>query len=486
MKHIAIIPIMMLVLTATAQTKATVEHGAESKKVTAQYLSTAQQIGTYEGLNCWVGTVKDRLTVTLTDHNLEPMRSIELPKGADIRVLATTMERNIAHLLLAEEGYKNMTLIYTSNIDLDSMRPLEGTLPLNQIDSIGFGKKDECKVWGAASRNGEHAGYVAIVEYRDRKQYSARTVVLDRTMKEEWNKEFAMGSMDEMAVADDGTVVTLGYEDEGEMTHFVFNVLGRRKADAYDIAVKCDPVRELHLAGIVGRYAMGVGLFRPEGSHPNDNMVGGTIGLAFQIDNAELTGFVMRPFQNEDLNILDNKKTKKIQREQMMDYVSMNAMTLTDFGAVIAVGRNYQRTYTEDNGMTSHEYHRVGLHMVAIDTTAAIRWVRNVRRNDLQKNGDDLLRISLLHRDGRTLLMKSESPKYPGIYDIAKEAKEYKMDSKGNLVLYSIGADGDMEKLTLAVKTPYSLLHVGKGVDGRLLLMTANGKRTRQTRLTLN
>ena len=486
MKHIAIITMMLLTLTAGAQTKATVEHGAESKKVTAQYMATAKQIGTYQGLNCWVGTPKDRLTVVLTDHNLEPMRSMELPKGGEMRVLATTIKGNTAHLLLAEEGYRNMTFIYRSSIDLDSMRPAQGSLPLEQIDSIGFGRKDECKVWGATSRNGEHAGYVAIVEYHDRKQYSARIVLLDRSMKEEWNKEFAMGSMDEMAVADDGTVVTLGYEDEGEMTHFVFNVVSQKKADSYDVAVKCDPVRELHLAGIVGRYAMGVGLFRPEGVKDSENLAGGTIGMAFQIDNAELTGFVMRPFQNEDLNILENKKTKKIQRYQMMDYVSVNGMTLTDFGAVVAVGRNYQRTYSEDNGMTSHEYHRMGLHLMAIDTTAAIRWVRNVRRNDIQKNSDDLLRISLLHRDGRTLLLKSESHKYPAGYDISKEAKEYKVGSKGNIVMYSIAANGEVEKLTLVGKTPYSLLHVGTGVDGRLLLMTVDGKRTRQTRLSID
>ena len=369
MKHIAIIPIMLLALAATAQTKATVEHGAESKKTTAQYMATARQIGTYEGLNCWVGTAKDeRLTVTLTDHNLEPMRSMELPEGADMRVLATTIDGNKARLLLAEEGYRNMTLIYTASIDLDSMRPEAGTLPLVQIDSVGYGKKDDCKVWGAASANGGHLGYVLIVEYKDRKQYSARTVVLDRQLKEEWNKEFAMGSMDEIAVADDGTVVTLGYEEEGEMTHFIFNVIGARKADSYDVAVKCDPVRELHLAGVTGRYAMGMGLFRPDGSKPDENLTGGVIGMAFQIDYAELSGFVMRPFQNEDLNILENKKTKKIQREQMMDYVSMNALTLTDFGAVIAAGRNYQRTYSEDNGLTSNEYHRMGLHMMAIDT----------------------------------------------------------------------------------------------------------------------
>lgn len=486
MKHIAIIPIMLLALAATAQTKATVEHGAESKKTTAQYMATAKQIGTYEGLNCWVGTAKDeRLTVTLTDHNLEPMRSMELPEGADMRVLATTIDGNKARLLLAEEGYRNMTLIYTASIDLDSMRPEAGTLPLVQIDSVGYGKKDDCKVWGAASANGGHLGYVLIVEYKDRKQYSARTVVLDRQLKEEWNKEFAMGSMDEIAVADDGTVVTLGYEEEGEMTHFIFNVIGARKADSYDVAVKCDPVRELHLAGVTGRYAMGMGLFRPDGSKPDENLTGGVIGMAFQIDYAELSGFVMRPFQNEDLNILENKKTKKIQREQMMDYVSMNALTLTHFGAVIAAGRNYQRTYSEDNGLTSNEYHRMGLHMVAIDTAANIKWVRNVRRNDVQKNDDGLLRTSLIYRNGKTLLIKSESPKYPSTYDIAKEAKEYKVDSKGNIVMYCIGNDGEVEKLTLLGKSPYKLLTVGEGVDGRLLIMTANGKRTRQTKLKI-
>ena len=486
MKQIAIIPLLLLALCGTAQTKVTVEQGAESKKVAARYLASAQQIGTYEGLNCWVGETKgERLTVMLTDHNMEPLRSMELPKGEQLRVLATTIDDKIAHLLLAEEGYHRMTLLYTSDIDLETMRPVEGTLPLTLIDSIGYGKKDECKVWAAASANGMYAGYLVVVEYKDRRQYSSRTVMLDRSMKEVWNKEFAIGSMDELTVTDDGTVVTLGYEEDEETTQFIFNVISKSKADAYEVSMKCDPIRELHLAGVVGRHAMAMGLFRPRDSHPNDNEAGGVVGLSFHIDSAALSGFTLRPFMNEDMNILDNKKTKKIQREQKIDFVSMNALTLTDFGAVIAVGRNYERTYKEDNGMTSHDHHRVGLHMVAMDTVAGIKWVRNVRRNDMQKNGDELLNVSLLYHNGHTLLMKSECPKYPAIYDISKDAKEFEMDSKSNLVMYRIADDGEVEKMTIAGKTPFALLKVGHALDGKLLLMCANGKRTRQTKIEI-
>ncbi len=485
MKHIAIVPLMLLALVATAQTKNTaeLEHGAESKKISAHFIGSAQQIGTYDGLACWVGEEKERLTLCLTDHNLEPLRSMELPKGAKLRLLATTIDGNKANLLLTDEGYRNLTLIYTASIDLDSMRPAEGTLPLNIIDSIGFGRKDECMVWGAASRNGEHLAYVVIVEYKDKKEYSARTVMLDRELNKELDKEFAMGSMDEMAVTDDGTVVTMGHEYDGEISHFIFNVVDQTRAKAYDATVKCDPVRELHLAGMVGHHAMCMGLFRPADVSERANMAGGVMGLAFDIDHATISGFMMRTFQNEDINILDNRRTKKVQSENMIDLVSVNALTLTDFGAVVAVGRNYQRTYSEANGMTSNDYHRMGLHLVAIDTTAHIVWARNIRRNDIQKNDDGLLNVSLRYHDGQTLLFKSESHKFPSEYDISKEAKEYNVDSKGCIVMYAIADDGEVEKMTLMGKGHYKLLQVADGLDDRLLMLTANGKRTRQTTL---
>ena len=62
---------------------------------------------------------------------------------------------------------------------------------------------------------------------------------------------------------------------------------------------------------------------------------------------------------------------------------------------------------------------------------------------------------------------------------------EFEMDSKSNLVMYRIADDGEVEKMTLVGKTPFALLKVGHALDGKLLLMCANGKRTRQTKIEI-
>ena len=464
-----------------AQQRLEVQKNLEGKKLDAAFVREAKYLGQYEGLYCFVGDGhKHRKRLVLVDHNMEPLRVMELPESsANCDVLTGSISDNIVSMLLVDNDERGQALVFKGSYDLDSMRPADGGRGLDTLNSLSFGRHDRCLVWGATSSNALYNALVVIVEYTERKQYSAHAALFDAQMQELWHHDYAMGSMNDLHVTDDGTIVTLGYDPDGEETHFVFNIMDAKRADSYDAILKCDPIREMKLAGVLGNHIMAVGLFNPWESHISEHVCGGVVGLSFDKDSAVLTGFTMRPFQNEDINIMYNKKTKKVQRDQEVEFVSVVGSVMTSEGAVVAVGRNFSRENIEDNGNVTYSYHRVGLHLVSIDTLGHVRWARNLRRNDMQKKDDDMLNVTLLQHNDRTYIIKSEHRKYPSIYDISKDAKEYKAGSKGNLVVYSIGRDGDVEKGVLEQKTPYGFVRGILRPDGDMALFTQNGSRTR-------
>lgn len=489
MKKIGLLLLFMGALcgSAFAQEGFQLTRYAESKKIDSPLLEKGIYVGQYEGLYCWIGDGRrHRKHVVLADQNLEPLRRMELPESAvNFRVLTASIEDNHASVLMVDEPDNRHTYVYKALVDLDSMRPVEGKQPLEVVDSFTYDRKDRCMVWAATSPNGHYTALISIVEYTARKQYSARAMLMDGTLSTVWTKDYAMGSMDQLVVTDDGTLVTLGHELAYPETHIVFNVLSKARADSYDVVVTCDPLRQLRLTGVVGRHAMAVGTFTPSGKDPEGDICGGVVGLSFDIDSAVMTGFTMRPFQNEDLNILYNKKTKKVQRSQEVEMVSVIDAVSTTYGAVLAVGRNFREEEVENNGTTSNLYRRQGIHLMAVDTLGRVTWVRNLRRDDIQKKNGDLLNVSMLSRYGTTYIVKSERRDYPAEYEISKEAKEYTIGSKSNLVIYAINADGEVHKTVVEQKTPHNLLRCLLRPDDTIVALTADGSRKRLAELKI-
>ncbi len=454
----------------------------ENKKIDDEFVREAKYIGQYEGLYCFVGEGrKNGKVLMLLDHNMVPLRSMTLPESTvNCDFKAGSIAGNNAGLLFVDNDERHhVAQIYTSTMDLDSMRPADNTAGLLLLDSIGYGRKDNFMMWAATSENGRYNAMVQVLEFKDKLQYTAKVTLFDGMMHKLWSKEYAIGSMENLCVTNDGTVVSLGYEPEGEETRFVYNIVNEKRTDTYAAIVKCDPIRELRLAGVVGNHVMAVGLFTPQGARDKDNLCGGVVGISFDMDSALITGFTMRPFMNEDMNILLNKKTKKVQRNQYTDLVSLVGTVLTENGAVVALGRNYGKDVVENNGTVTHHFYRMGLHVVAIDTLGRVSWVRNVRRNDHQVGDDGMLNVCMLHKDGHTYLIKSEHSKLPNIYDISKDVKEYKAGSKGNLVVYAFNEDGDVEKTVVYKKTPHGLVRGVLRADGKMALFTQDGSRSR-------
>lgn len=479
MKRAIIILLVALTATVTAQ-QAVLSKGNESKYVDPYNLSNGTYVGDYQGLDCWLFSGKKHLKqLVMTDHNLMTLNVVDLPRSNNAEILAATNRGNHVAALVADRSGKRQTAVLSYRLDLDSL----SVLAVDTIDTFSYSRKDSCLLWAATSPNKQYNAFIAIVQYMEKKQYRTLITLFDAEMHPLWNKEFALGSMHDMKVTDEGTIVTLGEERDGEESHFIFNIIKQNSANSYDVVVKCDPVKETRLLGVIGSHVLAAGLFTPiEQAHP-ERYTGGLYALSFDMDSVLLTGFLMRPFQNEDLNILYNQKTKKVQREQIADRVRLLDAVTTSYGAVVAVGRSYRTNIVEANGVVNSTFSAMGIHCVAIDSLGQLRWVRNIRRNDKQKQDDDLLRLSLLNHNGDVAIVKSEAPKYPAIYDIAKDAPLLNMGSKNTLVIYSVNGDGEVSKLAVENKSKHSFLRAFFRPDGTLMLLTARGNKTRLAQL---
>ena len=170
MKKIGLLLLFMGALCGSmgAQNDFQLTRHAESKKIDFPLLEKGIYVGQYEGLYCWIGDGRrHRKHVVLADHNLEPLRRMELPESAvNYRILTASMHDNHATVLLVDEPDNRHTLVYKAVVDLDSMRPAEGTQPLTVVDSFSYDRKDHCLVWAATSPNGTYTALITIVDER--------------------------------------------------------------------------------------------------------------------------------------------------------------------------------------------------------------------------------------------------------------------------------------------------------------------------------
>ncbi len=480
MKRTIILMFLALSASLVAQ-PAVVARGSENKNVNPENLASAIYVGMHNNSDCWIFEGKKNVKqMAVCNPNFEALRLVELPDSRHVDVLTAAIEGNTATVIVTDKSKKERTLVLRYKINL-----LNGTVAPSPdtLQSLTYGRKDECLVWGATSPNGNLIGLVSIVVYTQQKQYHTVISLSNAGGEDLWEKEFALGSMKDLFVTDGGRIVTLGIEPEGEETHFVFNVLSQYKEAAYSVAVKCDPIREVKLVNVVGSHAVALGTINPPEKDPAKGFTGGTFGLSFDIDRAALTGFFMRPLQNEDMNILYNKKTKKMQRDQFADNVDPLAFAATPFGAAMVVGRNFTETITDDSGELIQARKTVGLHLVAIDTLGNIKWIRNFRRNDMSKGKDYLLGIGLTSNNKGLSLVKAEHPKYPATYDIANDAKKYIAGDKSNLVVYTIADNGDVSKLVVEPKAKQTHMRTLMRPDGQMLFLSAHGKKVRTATL---
>lgn len=468
----------------------TLAKGEEGKNMEAEALANSWYLGRYDDKDCWLMRMekgpesfvrKDNWQVVVLDRHLQIYNQVELPMTGDCQVLTLLTNGSYAEILLVDSSKATKTVVMSAEIDMDSMLLVD-----NKIDTLfscDLEKDDCCYVWAAASGNGEYIGLLTLQQFTRKRQYAAEAMMYDRRMNELWSKEYPVGTTSCIAVSDEGEMVTLGYDHDGTNEHFAISLIAARTGDNYGLTVTCDPVDHMQILSVMDRKVICAGLFSPVKSDVEKDLTGGTVAMVFDIDSTEITKFTMRPFQNEDFNILQNKKTKKVQHRNEVPMVMPLASVVTPYGVVMAVGHRHVLRYKNANGTVSTSYFAQGIHLMALDDEGTIKWVRNLRRNDFEKDEEDGMYMALFMEGDTLCLLKSESHKSPTDYNIAKEAKEYEVGDKSNLVLYRVTESGDVFKTVLEKKTKHSLIAASKREDGSVLMLTRAGKKTRMVEL---
>ncbi len=471
MKQLIIIGLLLTGISAGAQF--VIDKGTESRHIGDARMTDATYIGSLEDQTLWVSHARNGWQITGADHGMEPIRTQGLKTAAD-QLLAATLSGDTVTLVLADASRRQRT-----DLLIARCTPA-GEWTVDTLQTLHHGKKDRCLLWGAVSPSRNRMAVCSIVEYTETRQYSAHITMLLADGGLDFRHEYPLGTMDQLYATDDGRIATLGTEQDGKTLHIIVNYADRGHAETNEVLVTCEPPRELKIANILGNHLVALGTVSGSGFHGAEAFCGGTLAFAYDLAEARMAGFTIRPFQNEDINILYNKPTRKAQRDLLCEHATPLAYTALPYGAAMVLGRNYEKISLADNGTEEHSFSRVGLHVVAADTAARILWVRNLRRNDFQKGSPDLLNVGVATIDSTLCIVKSESRKMPTAYEIGKEAKMLKMGEKSNLVLYSIAADGTVNKDVLEAKSKHSLLHLTPRCD----IVTVRGSRVRHIKLS--
>lgn len=485
-----ILALMAAVAVGACVTAQTLTVGAETKRLDADRLAEACLPGEYKGLQCIVmqdvdhfdNVRKHDYALILVDNNLEPLYGLELPHTDKLELLGATLEGDRAAVIFADREEKRQTVVLGAVVELDSMR-----LAGNRLDTLlnqTYGRKDAFHLWTDA-RDGKVA-LLQATEYGDSKEYTARATLYDINLRRLWSREHAIGTTDQLWVTADGKMVTIGTDNmkQGDVA-ITLNVIGREDSVTQTAHFTCDSIRDLRLLNVTGGRAVAAGRLEQGGKHTDDHITLGVVAVAFGLDGT-VAGFSMRPFQNEDIDILLNEKTKKTQKHLEAEYVRVEGRAALPYGGAMALGRAFRHSKQDVNGTYSNDYNRVGLHVVAVDTDGQVRWVRNLRRCDMQKSSDSDLRVFLAAKGDSLLVVKKESPKLPSGYELAKQAKEFDIEDKGHTVVYCMAPDGTTTKHLLDLKSKHAPRAIQADGSHDITLITSRGKYSRLGVLTMD
>jgi len=464
MKRLIIIAMMLAAIASQAQPK--LIKGAESKAFSADALSTATLLGSYEDNNVWLNETRHGWSVTALDHVFQPVASVELRTNAK-ELLAATINGNSATLLLAER-IKNQTTVYVAHLSLDSTTAVDTFATMTTT-----GRKDKCKLWGATSPAGNYMSCVMITEFYETKEYNAIAYLLDASGKEVHNSEYPMSTIDCMSVTDDGRIVTLGYECNGSNVQFAVNYITASKMESSNGTIDCNPIRDIDIVNVIGSRMIAVGTFQGNGRKA-EKTCGGVVAVAYDLEGGKIYNYTVRPFSIEDMNIFYNRKLKKNTKENTAKNIVAVEKMATNYGGVMAFSRSFEQAKSGNDGIDKHTFTRVGLHVVAIDMDGKVKWVSNIRSYDVQKDNGNLIGIGMVNgSNDKVCIYKYQSSHMPWTYSIDKPAKKMQVGKKNNMVRYAIDQEGTTTMNVIEPKSKHSLICVTPNEE----IITVRGKK---------
>ncbi|MCR4658699.1 MAG: hypothetical protein K5650_00180 [Bacteroidales bacterium] len=461
---------------AMAQGAIPVTFGQPADNYSARQAEQTIYLGEYKTYTCVaIRAVSSRgkegeLTVALVDGDMRIQRRVTIPNSKKLDLLSARLDHGLASLILVNSDDKKLLQIFTVLINVETMQMVSAEdlihpLPvgLQELYRIELSRKDQPYYWAASSPDGAYAALVVVISNREKGEYTATEVCLDRMLNRVWEHREDVGSIGQLAVTNDGIAYSLGFETPapGE-TNFTVCEMGIAGVSKYTFGGNMGEVLRASIINVTGGRLIAGGTIKSDKSTKKNDYCSGVFGLAFDLKSKALAGNIsVRPFQNEDICVLTNKSTKKsLKQDYIKNEIEYIGSAPTSWGGAMAFGTTETRKVTDEDGIATETKYCLGIHIFAVGSDGTVMWTRNVRRNDFQVLDDIYLNAMLISSESEVGLLKCESPKFPATYNITKPAKKLRMGTgKNNLVCYRINRDGETTKVILATKN--KLMPVG-------------------------
>ena len=153
---------------------------------------------------------------------------------------------------------------------------------------------------------------------------------------------------------------------------------------------------------------------------------------------------------SDEFNVLFNLATKKPNKEGRVDGLVVRNKMATSFGGVAVVGRQWNVTVRQSNGMSSTTYYNVGSLVLAVDKNANILWHLPIRSFTEEGVDDQAFSKPHLFECGDKIYFMQVEKSGTETYDIAKAVKKFNPGSShGTHGLYGIDRQGNVSKSIL-------------------------------------
>ncbi len=463
-----LIIIVMLLAAIGTQAFAQLNAGQESKAVSADNLENGLCLGRYDENDVWLNSTRKGWRITALNRDLQVTGTADMEIASE-RLLAATMSGNAATLLLSAQEKKN-TYVLVARL------PLEGDATVDTIAAFNMpGRKDKCLLWGATSNLGNYMAVVAVRQFADSAEYAASALLVAPRGNVVYSREFAMTSLDQVFVTDNGCIATLAAENTNSGVDVMVNYVTANVISSGRYTMACDPMREVRIVNVIGNRLLGIATTSARGRRA-DKAVNGLLTFGYDLDSNKVFNFEAHNFVLEDINTLYNNFIRKKQKTLTAENVSLLGTVPTSYGGAMAITRAFEELKNTNDGVTHHTFMHRGIHIVAVNADGGVAWVTNIRCNDNQENSGDDLHIGITGDGENVYVYKTENRKEPSEYEITRAARVQKAGKRGNLVRYAVGPNGFTEKLILERNSKHNFLLVTDNQE----VFTVKGRKVRR------
>lgn len=402
---------------------------------------------TYE-TSTGLGNFKPKdIMVMAVDRNLKEQRSFVFDKTDDYVIVTAAMNGDVVTVLAS--GVEDHQLkLFRYAVNMASMKPVTQAEEL-----LSLSGKEHYK-WFKWSSDHQYFGFVAGALTPKKQELSMSQLLFDANLQLLWKQENPISAVSDIAVGNDGSIATLGYQSGESCTRFLFaniTAQGSRQFDAqYNYFV--DPINASLIDYRNGLYIMG-GIVMANDSPNDDDCYDRYFGLVYNSRSGQLFGKA-NTFTLEEVNVLGDQEIDKRQKHLYADGLVLNGEQSTSYGGALTIARKYLFLKRDANGIRYYTYFQTGLLSFGVDTLGNVMWHKPIRSNLAVNETSAYANFASFTSNDHYYLLLSESKKSPADYDVSEPLKTVKfpLNASDKLACYDIAPDGSVKKTLFSLE----------------------------------